>query len=592
MNMTWDLEIMYKGYDDPKYKEDFNKVFDLIKEVNALSENLDVNNAKECIEKSLKLDEQTEELLSELFSYSSLRSSTNVNDYQAMGEMAKLQIALQDTIAASVAFSKFLLEVDLDKLAEESELIKTYLFKLKKEKDSASHMLSDKEEVLASKLSMVASSSWSDLQSQATANLMIKVKGFKEKLSLSAVRNLAYSNSGIERKNAYIAEIDAYKQIEDAVAMALNNIKREVNIMMPLRGYKDALDKTLKQSNISLETLNAMIEAIKEEAPKFREYFKLKAKALGYKKGLPFFEIFAPMGKLTKTYSFEEAKDLVLDVYKSFSDPLYEMGKKAFEERWIDVLPHEGKVGGAFCAGIDNHKQSRILTNFTGSLGDVQTLAHELGHAYHGQVCLNNAILNRDYPMPLAETASILCQTLMAKKMINDIDDPFEKLTVVEQSLQEDSQCVIDILSRYIFETSVLEKPISQPLSASDMCEMMLNAQNESYGDGLDSKYRHPYMWLCKGHYYSAGLNFYNWPYAFGLLYGKGLYKEYIKDKEKFVKNYDTMLQNTALMSVEDVAKSMGIDVTKKDFWIESLKFIEEDIDLFETLLKECELIK
>lgn len=592
MNMTWDLEIMYKGYEDPKYKEDFNKVFELIKEVNALSEKLDVNKAKECIEQSLKLDEQTEELLSELFSYSSLRSSTNVNDYQAMGEMAKLQIALQDTIAASVAFSKFLLEVDLDKLAEESELIKTYLFKLKKEKDSASHMLSDKEEVLASKLSMVASSSWSDLQSQATANLMIKVKGFKEKLSLSAVRNLAYSNSSIERKNAYVAELNAYKQVEDAVAMALNNIKREVNIMMPLRGYKDALDKTLKQSNISLETLNAMIEAIKEEAPKFREYFKLKAKALGYKKGLPFYELFAPMGKLTKTYSFDEAKDLVLDVYKSFSDPLYEMGKKAFEERWIDVLPHEGKVGGAFCAGLDNHKQSRILTNFTGSLGDVQTLAHELGHAYHGQVCLNNAILNRNYPMPLAETASILCQTLMAKKMINDIIDPYEKLTVVEQSLQEDSQCVIDILSRYIFETSVLDKPISQPLSASDMCEMMLYAQDESYGDGLDKNYRHPYMWLCKGHYYSAGLNFYNWPYAFGLLYGKGLYKEYIKDKVKFVKNYDTMLENTALMSVEDVAKSMGIDVTKKDFWIESLKFIEEDIDSFEALLKECQLIK
>ena len=591
MEMTWDLEIMYKGYEDPKYKEDFEKVFELIKKINDLSTRLDINKAKECIEESLLLEEKTEILLSELFSYSSLRSSTNVNDYQAMGEMGKLQIALQDTVAASVAFSKFLLEVDLDELAKESELIKTYLFKLKKEKDGASHMLSDKEEVLASKLSMVASSSWSDLQSQATANLMIKVKGFKEKLNLSAVRNLAYSNSQTERKNAYIAEINAYKQVEDAVAMALNNIKREVNILMPLRGYKNALEKTLKQSNISLETLNAMIEAIKEEAPKFREYFKLKAKALGHKNGLPFYEIFAPMGKLTKTYTIEEARDLVLDVYKSFSEPLYEMGKKAFDERWIDVLPHEGKVGGAFCAGIDNHAQSRVLTNFTGSLGDVQTLAHELGHAYHGQVCLNNAVLNRNYPMPLAETASIMCQTLMAKKMIEDIKDPYEKLTVVENSLQEDSQCVIDILSRYIFETDVLSKPIAQPLSAKDMCEMMLHAQDESYGDGLDKKYRHQYMWLCKSHYYSAGLNFYNWPYAFGLLYGKGLYKEYIKDKEKFVKNYDTMLANTATMSVEDVAASMGIDVTKKDFWKQSLEFIEEDIDLFEALLKECKMI-
>ena len=82
-------------------------------------------------------------------------------------------------------------------------------------------------------------------------------------------------------------------------------------------------------------------------------------------------------------------------------------------------------------------------------------------------------------------------------------------------------------------DVDVLSKPISQPLSSNDLCEMMLNAQDESYGDGLDQDYRHPYMWLCKSHYYSAGLNFYNWPYAFGLLYAKGLYKEYLKDKEQ-----------------------------------------------------------
>ena len=591
MNMTWNLEIMYKGYDDPKYISDNQKVLELIKEMNELVAKLDVNNAIYCIEKELKLEEELNKVLSELFSYSSLRASTNVNDYEALGEMGKLQMVLQETVAAGVAFTKFLKEVDLDKLVKDSELIKTYLFILKSNQETASHMLSDKEEVLASRLSLVGSRSWSDLQSQLTANLSIKVEGFEENMPLSAVRNLAYDHSERVRKAAYEAELAAYKQVEDSVAMALNNIKREVNIMMPLRGYKDALEKTLKQSRMSKATLDAMIEAIKEEAPKFREYFKLKAKALGHQNGLPFYDLFAPMGSMHKTYSIEEAKDLVLDVYGSFSKPLYELGKEAFENRWIDVLPHEGKSGGAFCAGLDNHNQSRVLTNFTGSLSDVQTLAHELGHAYHGRVVLSNAPLNRDYPMPLAETASIMCQTLMAKKMIDDMTDPYEKLTVVEESLQEDSQCVIDILSRYLFETKVLEQPVSRPLSAVDMCNFMNEAQDQSYGDGLDPEFKHPYMWLCKSHYYSAGLNFYNWPYAFGLLFGKGLYKQYLKDKELFVKNYDQMLRNTGYMSVEDVALSMNIDVTKKDFWIESLKFIEEDIDLFEALLKETKAL-
>lgn len=591
MNMTWNLEIMYKGYDDPKYIKDNERVLELIKELNDSVKELNKENAVNCIEKNMKLEEEFNKVIMELFSYSSLRAATNVNDYEALGEMGKLQMVLQETVEANVQFTKFLKDLDLDELSKQSEVIKTYLFILKNYQEEALHMLSDKEEVLASKLSLVGSNSWSDLQGQLTANLSIKVEGFEENMPLSAVRNLAYDHSGKVRKAAYEAELGAYKQIEDSVAMALNNIKREVNIMMPLRGYEDALDKTLKQSRMSKATLDAMITAIKEEAPKFREYFKLKAKALGHKNGLPFYDLFAPMGSMHKTYSIEEAKDLVLDVYGSFSKSLYELGKEAFENRWIDVLPKEGKSGGAFCAGLDNHNESRVLTNFTGSLSDVQTLAHELGHAYHGRVVLDNAPLNRDYPMPLAETASIMCQTLMAKKMINDITDPNELLTVVEESLQEDSQCVIDILSRFLFESKVLAEPIARPLSASDMCEFMLEAQDESYGDGLDSEYKHAYMWLCKSHYYSAGLNFYNWPYAFGLLFGKGLYKQYLKDKETFVKNYDQMLRNTGFMSVEDVALSMNIDVTKKDFWIESLKFIEEDIDLFEKLLKETKAI-
>ena len=376
MNTTWNLDVMYKGYDDPKYINDIKKVEETITKIKELK--LDENNPIKTIEASLVLTEELNTLLMELFSYSSLRSSTNVNDFEAMTEMGKLQIMLQETVESDVLFQSFLTKFNLDDLAKESNLIKIYLFLLKKQQEEATHMLSEKEEILASKLKMVGSNSWSDLQSQLTSNIMIKVEGFDELMPLSAVRSLAYSANKEERINAYNAELEAYKQIDSSVAMALNNIKREVNIMMPLRGYEDALSKTLKQSNVSIETLNAMIEAIKDERENFRRYFKLKAKALGYKNGLPFYELFAPIGSLTRTYSIDEAKELILDVYKSFSNELYEMGKTAFENRWIDFLPKEGKVGGAFCASLDNHHESRVLTNFTGSLGDVQTLAHEL----------------------------------------------------------------------------------------------------------------------------------------------------------------------------------------------------------------------
>ena len=589
MELTWDLEVLYKGYEDPKYIEDSKKIIELINI--AKEEKLDINNKVLSIEKHLEIQLEISKLIRELFSYNNLRVSTNVNDYAALAEMGKLRLALQETVASNVAFTKFLKDVDLDALANLSEVIKNHLFVLKEEQSEALHMLSDSEEILASKLQLVGSSGWSQLQGNLTSNLVIDVLGYGNNLPLPSVRNMAYSADANLRKVAYEAEINAYKRIEDAVAMALNNIKREVNIMMPLRHYESALEKTLEQSRMSAATLNAMIEAIKEEAPRFREYLRLKGKMLGHNDGIPFYDMFAPVGKLTKEYSILEAKELVLDAFGSFSKPLYDLGYEAFNNRWIDFLPREGKRGGAFCAGLDNHNQSRVLTNFTGSLADIQTLAHELGHAYHGRVVQENSPLNRSYPMPLAETASIFCQTLMSKKMIAEITDPMEKLTVVEVSLSEDTQCVIDILSRFIFESEVLNTPISKPLSAKELCDMMLNAQEASYGNGLAKDIRHPYMWVCKSHYYSAGLNFYNFPYAFGLLYGKGLYKQYLKDKEAFVKNYDMMLQATGYMSVEDVAKTMGIDVTNKEFWIESLKFIEEEIDLFEELLNELKLV-
>ena len=174
----------------------------------------------------------------------------------------------------------------------------------------------------------------------------------------------------------------------------------------------------------------------------------------------------------------------------------------------------------------------------------------------------------------------------MSKKMIEEITDPMEKLTVIEVSLHEDSQCVIDILSRFLFESMVFEAPISKPLSSKDLCNMMLEAQDASYGDGLDPNYKHPYMWVCKSHYYSAGLNYYNFPYAFGLLYGKGLYKQYLKDKEGFVKKYDKMLMATGLMSVEEVALTMDIDITKKEFWCSALDSVVSMIDEFMELTK------
>lgn len=155
-----------------------------------------------------------------------------------------------------------------------------------------------------------------------------------------------------------------------------------------------------------------MQEACLEYMPLFRKYLKRKAKLLGHKNGLPFYDLFAPIGSSNTKFTIPEANEYILKNFKTFSEELYLMAKKAFTDGWIDYTPRQGKVGGAFCANIHSIKESRILANFTGVFGDIITLSHELGHAFHGESIFNESILNSNYTMPVAETASTFVKLL------------------------------------------------------------------------------------------------------------------------------------------------------------------------------------
>jgi pepF/M3 family oligoendopeptidase len=573
--MNWDLNDLYKGFDDT-YQKDLDTFAQKLDAYKALVKNDAHLSDLALLEAYLRFQEDTETLVHNLYAFASLTSATDVTNQEALSYMAKLQKLFSSVTKENVLMTRFIKDLDLNALAKESALVNQYLYVLTLEQKSASHLLSEAEEVLYSKMRQIASSQWQQLQGVLTANLNVQMGD--QTITLSEVRNLAYDNSQKVRKQAYEAELKSYEPIADAVAMSLSNIKREVVEMNQLRGYESALEKTLESSHMEKKTLDAMIEAMMSYRPHFANYLKEKAVYLGHENGLPFYDLFAPIGKLSKSYTFEEAQTTVLDAFYGFSSRLGDFAKRAFDNHWIDAFPKKGKRGGAFCSNQPQIKQSRFLLNFTGSLSDVSTLAHELGHGYHGDVISNEAPLNWSYPMPLAETASIFCETIVMNKLYAGLNTDEERLSVLEISLQGDTQVIIDILSRYMFENKLFEHA-GMPISKDQMKSFMLDAQKQAYQDGLDENYLHPYMWLNKGHYYSAGLNYYNFPYAFGLLFGKGLYALYEQNPEAFLKNYENLLALTGKASVEDAAKSMGIDVTDKAFWMTSLGAVKKDID-------------
>lgn len=581
--MNWNLDALSKGFDET-YEHDLKNLENLLNDYKTLVKNDQKLSDLALLEAYLKSQEELEKKATSLYAFASLTTSTDVTNQVALGYMSKLQQLLSSVTKENVQMSRFIAGLDLQKLAKQSPLVKTYLYNLELTQKSAKHLLSEAEEVIYAKMRQLASNQWSQLQGLLTANLNVEFEG--KTITLSEVRNLAYDHNKDIRRKAYEAELKSYEPIADAVAMALSNIKREVTELNQMRGYQSALEKTLESSHMSQQTLDAMIEAMKDFRPHFAKYLKAKATYLGHKKGLPFYDLFAPIGKLEKTYTFEEAQKIVLDSFYGFSPRLGDFAKKAFDNQWIDAFPRKGKRGGAFCSNQPQIRQSRFLLNFTGSLSDVSTLAHELGHGYHGDVIQDEQPLNWDYPMPLAETASIFCETIVMNKLFNELEKDEEKLSVLEISLQGDTQVIIDILSRFLFESKLFENSRG-PISKDQMKSWMLEAQKQAYTDGLDHDLLHPYMWLNKGHYYSAGLNFYNFPYAFGLLFGKGLYSLYQQDPKAFLKNYDRLLGLTGKASVEDVALSMGIDVTKKDFWVTSLNEVNKDIELVIKLMEK-----
>ncbi|MBR6120124.1 MAG: M3 family oligoendopeptidase [Oscillospiraceae bacterium] len=579
MNKEWDLSPLYTGIDTEKFQNDLRAAAETVAEYNAFAAALPEDRAAG-IRRALELQEKLYSLAGPMFEYCSLRSAVNTSDSEALDTMSRLQKLFSDTSAAEAAVKAYVGKTEnLEELIAADPFLEGYAYLLRTTKDDAKYVLDEKVEEALAKMNLSGGSAWENLQSYLSSTVEAEYRG--KKMNLSAVRNLAYDPDPAVRKDAYDAEIACYDKIKDAVAFSLNSLKQQVTTECELRKAGSPLEMTLRRSRMQKSTLDAMITAIEEYLPVFWKYLRAKAKLLGYEGGLKWWDLFAPMGKNTASYSVEDAKKYLDEHFRPFAPDMVDMMMRAFDEAWIDFYPHPGKVGGAFCANLASIKQSRVLTNFDGSFSDIVTLAHELGHAYHGMMIENHRPLNLDYSMPVAETASTFNETVVMNAALDEARDREVKLGLLESQLQDTTQIMCDIMSRYWFETAVFEKAKEGFAFADELCEMMKQAQKRGYGDGLDPDTLHPYMWVCKSHYYSSGLSFYNFPYAFGGLFAAGLYAQYRKEGAAFLPKYRALLKATTVASVEDVAKMADIDLGDVNFWRSSLEIFKQRVEMF-----------
>jgi len=586
MNEKWSLNALYTGFDAPEYKQDFEAVQQLCREIQEFAAGLGSKTPLETVRGYLQLNEKTSLVGQKIGVYAFLRQAANTGDAEARTQSGRLMAVLSEIAPAQAAVEGYIAGLEnLEALIPQDALLTEYAYYLHNIKKNAAHLLKPSEEGIMAKMGLSGANAWEQLWETLTSTVQVEYRGGIE--TLPGIRNLAYSADAAVRREAYEAELKCYEKIKDGGAFALNSIKLETVNECRIRGYKSALDRSLKQAHMKQETLDALLSAMEDYLPAFWRYLKAKGKALGHENGLPWCDLFAPMGGSGKRYTTEEAKDYLLRIFGGFDQELHDMIKKAFDEEWIDFFPREGKVGGAFCADAYPIKQSRVLTNFGGEFGDIVTLAHELGHAFHNEMLFSHGILNLDLPMPLAETASTFNENVLVSEAIAAATDKQEKLALIESQLMDACQIICDIYSRFLFEKSVIEGRESEFMSADTLCRMMNDAQKKAYGDGLIEETLHPYMWLCKSHYYRGSLSYYNFPYAFGGLFARSLYAMYREEGASFVPKYKKLLNATTVMDAEEAAAICGVDLTDKAFWARGLESFKQEIDEFVELLEQ-----
>jgi oligoendopeptidase F len=593
----WNTDTLYPGLESPAFTADFQRVFASLDELEQVFETHQIQKLEVAPESAVAAFDDIAPKLNAYYELTKLVSgylqlfiTTNARDNAAQAKMSELQAAFVRAGKLGTRFEAWIGGVDLKGLIAESDTAKAHEFALRKLAKGATHQMHPLEEDLAASLTPSGRGAWGRLHGNVPSRLMVKVAfpdGERE-LPMSAVRATARNPDAALRAAAYAAEVPAWETVGVPLAAAMNSIKGEVGILNKRRGYPDALEPTLEAANMDRATLEAMQAACVKSFPDFRRYFRAKAKLLGYGAdsrdgGLNWSDLFAPVGQSgSRSWNWSEGSDFIARQFGTYSPTLEAFARRSFSEGWIDAEPRAGKRDGAFCMGLRGD-ESRILMNFEPSLDSLSTLAHELGHGYHNLNLARRTPLQRQTPMTLAETASIFCETIVSNATLAQTTDRLEKIHILETELQGQAQVVVDIHSRFLFESQVFQQREKRELSVEELCALMLEGQRATYGDGLDESSLHPYMWAMKPHYY--GSSFYNYPYTFGLLFGLGLYAQYLNDPESFKASYDDLLSSTGMYDAATLAARFGFDIRGEGFWTSSLDQIRTRIDEFVTLV-------
>lgn len=587
--MRWNLDSIFSGGSESKefksYRERLkDRIAKTLKDFDNLPDQVRADNREQF--KNVILDFQhIVDDLELVFAFAECLTAQDVEDTAALGAMQEIDVMqsqVKNLLTKLESMARGCKDEEWSALLADDQM-KEIAFALNEIRKHAKMKMSEQLESFANDLAVNGFHAWNRLYDKMAGDLRVEFEenGEMKTLSMGQLASKFDSPNRDIRRSAFEKLEGAWETRAEYASMILNSIAGFRLTVYKHRNWESPLFEPTEMNRLQQKTLDAMWNAVRDGVPKLVPYVTAKKKMLGIDRFM-WYDQTAPVGKSEAKITFPEAKEFIIRNIKPFSGEMADFTKMALDSRWVEAEDRPGKAAGGFCTGFGPKKESRIFMTYLDTYGDMMTLAHELGHAWHQHVLKDEPPLASEYPMNLAETASIFNELLVTDAAFEAADDEDEKLMLLDQKLSRTHVLFSNIFARYLFDTKFYTARKNGVVPRKKLDDLMEQAQTEAYGDTLDQSGKHRLFWASKLHFFLTGIPFYNFPYTFGFLFAGGVYDRAKKEGADFFPKYKALLKDTGSMTTEDLAKKhLDVDLTKEDFWHDAVARMIADVDPF-----------
>ncbi len=579
LQLTWDLESIFPGGSQSPQLQSYLKQLD--SDIGKLAGDVEqpINDWEQLIERVQDISAR----LRQAGAFVGCLNAQDTKDEKARLLAGAIQQLRAKLNSAMTAIDQQMLDMDDQQWQQllNKPSLKEIVWPLEERRRRAAAKMPMDLEQLANDLSVDGYHGWGELYNTITGRMSIpfEKEGQKVKLSVGQAANLFSSPDSKLRSEMAAKWEEAWGQEADLCATTLNHLGGFRWSLYRKRGWDSVLQEPLEVNRMEQVTLDAMWDTISANKDIFIQAMERKARLLGMGR-LGWFDRGAPLGKIQQKYSYDEAANFIVEQFGKVSPKMAEFTTDAFRRSWIEAEDRGDKRAGAFCTSFPATSETRVFMTFAGSATNVSTLAHEMGHAFHQHVMTGLPLMAQGYAMNVAETASTFAEMVVADAAVEAASSREEKVALLGGKVMSATSFLMDIHSRFLFETRFYEARRQGPLGVDQLNELMVSAQKEAFQDSLSQW--HPHFWASKMHFYITGVPFYNFPYTFGYLFSAGVYAMAKQEGASFEDKYVALLQDTGRMRVEDLArKHLDVDLTGPDFWQQAIDMVAEDAKSF-----------